>query len=457
MYRSTSYKQGNSSRSRTNNRFTPSKFSTQSLNRSRPGQFQSLAKTNSRSQTTRFSPSKNNVIRLSNGQFASASKAKRTGTSRLTSTSRKTASSPRTGRTTATSKKTVARSRSGRITATSKKAVSRSRTGRITATSRKTASRSRSRSASARKTNYPRTGRMTTTSRKTIARSRHGRIAATSRKTASRSNTGRFASARKTTSRPQTGRFTTTSRSKSLSHNGRMIATSRSISHRSHGRSLPRAKNNFNRSHSGHFVSSRNSIHFPQLNGQFNSTGFSTNANRGIALHNPVYKLFVNEVRDLYNTENQILRELPKLAKAATSSKLKDTLRDNIKETQGQVKRLQVILRFLGEKARPQQCQGISGIIKEGQACLAREPRSTGKDVAIISAAQKVEHYEIAAYGTAKAHAKRLALPQIANLLNKTLGEESAADRKLTKVADGSSFWTGLNNLAAKKNLAYSR
>ena len=205
--------------------------------------------------------------------------------------------------------------------------------------------------------------------------------------------------------------------------------------------------------------SNRNAIRTP-INGRFNGrsmTGINTIS------RSPFYRLFLNEVKDLHSTETQILRELPKLAKAASSPILKTTLRNKIHETQAQVKRLEQILRFLGEKARPQSqfSQGVNGIFREGQAFLARQPLSLAKDVAIIAAAQKIEHYEIAAYGAAKAHARRLALPLVANLLNKTFSEESATDRKFTKVADGSSFWTGLNKSGTfgnrNRSLAYSR
>jgi len=158
---------------------------------------------------------------------------------------------------------------------------------------------------------------------------------------------------------------------------------------------------------------------------------------------------FLNhEIKDLYNAEHQILETLPKLIKAATNKDLKQALKDHLKETKHQVKRLETVFELLGKKPKQQHCSGIEGILKEGDEMVEEPADSTLRDAAIIAAAQKVEHYEITSYGTARAHAKELDLAEIAALLKETLDEEAAADKKLTKIAEGSFFAAGVNRQA---------
>lgn len=156
---------------------------------------------------------------------------------------------------------------------------------------------------------------------------------------------------------------------------------------------------------------------------------------------NNFYGFFVEEIQDLYSAENQVLQELPKMMRAAASDELKDALNQHYKKTQDQVERLEQIFFILGVKEKERSCIGLSGIFKEGQEVLTR-PQTTAKDVAIIAATQKVEHYEIAAYGTAKLHAKCLELGEIANLLNETLDEKSATDKRFSKMAEGALLTT---------------
>jgi ferritin-like metal-binding protein YciE len=151
---------------------------------------------------------------------------------------------------------------------------------------------------------------------------------------------------------------------------------------------------------------------------------------------NNFYGFFVEEIQDLYSAENQILQELPKMMRAASSDELKEALNQHYKKTQDQVERLEQIFFILGVKEKERSCIGLCGIFKEGQELLTR-PQTTAKDVAIIAATQKAEHYEIAAYGTAKIHAKCLELAEIANLLNETLDEKSATNKDFTKMAEG--------------------
>lgn len=165
---------------------------------------------------------------------------------------------------------------------------------------------------------------------------------------------------------------------------------------------------------------------------------------------------FMNEMHDLYSAENQILDMLPKMIKAANSSDLKQALKDHMKETQEQVKRLDRAFRLLNQTPRKQTCEGMEGIISEGEKYLTGHSKPLTRDVAIIAAAQRVEHYEIATYGTARAHARQLDLDQIADLLDETLDEESAADKKLSKIAEGTIFSTGVNQLAAEEAYAHA-
>jgi len=162
------------------------------------------------------------------------------------------------------------------------------------------------------------------------------------------------------------------------------------------------------------------------------------------------FELFVQELSVLLNAENQIIETLPQLVREATSSELKDALREHLKETRTQVERLHEVFRILGQRPRSEFCEGIAGILSEGNNMISQQRRLT-KDVAIITAAQKVEHYEIAAYGSVKAHANRLDLDEVADLLDETLDEESSADSTLTKIAEGTIFTTGVNKLAARE------
>lgn len=161
-----------------------------------------------------------------------------------------------------------------------------------------------------------------------------------------------------------------------------------------------------------------------------------TQKNGDTAKNSNFYSFFVEEIQDLYSAENQLLQELPKMMRVAASDELKEALNQHYKNTQDQVERLEQIFFILGVKEKERSCIGLSGIFKEGLEVLTR-PQTTEKDVAIIAAAQKAEHYEIAAYGTAKLHAKCLELGEIASLLDATLDEKSATDKRFAKMAEG--------------------
>lgn len=147
-------------------------------------------------------------------------------------------------------------------------------------------------------------------------------------------------------------------------------------------------------------------------------------------------RLFVEELRDMYSSETQITKALPKLVKAASSNELRAALEHHLRETEEQVKRLEQIFEMLGESPKGKTCDGMKGILDEGeQSVHAAEPGAV-RDEAIIAGGQRVEHYEMAAYGTVRTYAERLGKQQMVQLLEKTLEEEKAADRKLTEISN---------------------
>jgi ferritin-like metal-binding protein YciE len=156
--------------------------------------------------------------------------------------------------------------------------------------------------------------------------------------------------------------------------------------------------------------------------------------------------LFIEEVKDIYNGEKQLLVALPRMAKAAESSELQQAFTKHLKETEGHVQRLERILKELGEAVRGKQCKGMEGIIEEGKEKLEKkgEADESVLDAALIASAQKVEHYEIATYGCLRTYAQLLGHSEAAKLLEQTLSEEEAADKKLTQLAEG-----GINEAAA--------
>jgi ferritin-like metal-binding protein YciE len=145
---------------------------------------------------------------------------------------------------------------------------------------------------------------------------------------------------------------------------------------------------------------------------------------------NSLEDLFVLEIEDLYDAETRLTKALPKMAEAAHDQQLKSAFKSHLKETERHVERLEKIFNQLGKEPRRETCDGEEIINAEGDAAV--------KDAAIIGAAQRVEHYEIAAYGTARTLAQRLKQDEAARLLQETLDEESAADKKLTGIAESS-------------------
>lgn len=162
-----------------------------------------------------------------------------------------------------------------------------------------------------------------------------------------------------------------------------------------------------------------------------------------------LYDLFIDELEEIYSAEKHIIETLPSLIKLATFSELKEALSTHLKETEVQVTRIEKIFSLLTLKPKHKKSKGMKGLLKEGEELIENKAKSACLDAAIISAAQKVEHYEISSYGTLRSFAKQLDLDsEIENLLGETLEEESNADKRLTKIAEGSFFTSGVNKEA---------
>ena len=146
--------------------------------------------------------------------------------------------------------------------------------------------------------------------------------------------------------------------------------------------------------------------------------------------------LYIHELKDLYSAENQIIKALPKMAKAATHPKLADGFKQHLEQTREHAARLEKILKSHDETTRGPKCKGMEGVLKEGQEMIEEDAEDDVRDAGLITAAQRVEHYEIAGYGTARTYAQLLGDNAGAKLLQKTLDEEGATDKKLTKLAE---------------------
>jgi ferritin-like metal-binding protein YciE len=148
-------------------------------------------------------------------------------------------------------------------------------------------------------------------------------------------------------------------------------------------------------------------------------------------------ELFSEELADLYDAERQIIQALPKMQEAASSEELASAFEEHLNETREQVKRLDKIFKDMGEKPGSRTCEGMQGLLKEGNRILTEIEKSPVRDAALIAAAQKVEHYEISGYGTARTMAEILGQDDAAELLQETLDEESNTDEVLTQIAEG--------------------
>jgi ferritin-like metal-binding protein YciE len=159
-------------------------------------------------------------------------------------------------------------------------------------------------------------------------------------------------------------------------------------------------------------------------------------------------KLFEHELEDLRNGEEQLIEALPKMADAANSSDLKAAFKDHLQETRNHLTRIDKAFRKMGKEPKSHTCKGMQGLIKEGEDVIKNATDAAVMDAGLIGAAQRVEHYEIAAYGTARTHAQALGHVDIADILQTTLDEEGAANKHLTQLAEGRMSFTGANEKA---------
>lgn len=147
-------------------------------------------------------------------------------------------------------------------------------------------------------------------------------------------------------------------------------------------------------------------------------------------------ELFLNQLQDLYDAEHRIVEALPEMAEQASSSELAQALREHLTESRGHIARLEQAFSLLGKEAEREKCQAITGLIEEGDEIVGAKGDKNVIDAGIIAAAQRVEHYEMAGYGSARTFAERLGHPEIARLLDETLEEEKSADATLSEIAE---------------------
>ena len=152
--------------------------------------------------------------------------------------------------------------------------------------------------------------------------------------------------------------------------------------------------------------------------------------------HNNLKSLYVDELRDLYNSEQQLIKALPKMVKAANSDDLREGFEQHLEQTRQHATRLEQILSGLGEVVKGKKCKGMAGIVAEGGEIMSEDFQGALMDAALISAAQRVEHYEIAAYGAVHAYAELMGESEAASLLQQTLDEEKETDQKLTELSE---------------------
>lgn len=146
--------------------------------------------------------------------------------------------------------------------------------------------------------------------------------------------------------------------------------------------------------------------------------------------------LLVQELRDLYSAETQLVKALPKMAKAASSDELRSGFEEHLEQTKQHVDRLERVMEILGSTPKGKTCKAMQGLIAEGEEVLKEEATESVRDAALIAAAQKVEHYEIAGYGTARTFAELLSQDEVADILQETLDEEGETDKRLTAIAE---------------------
>jgi ferritin-like metal-binding protein YciE len=165
---------------------------------------------------------------------------------------------------------------------------------------------------------------------------------------------------------------------------------------------------------------------------------------------NSLQDVFADQLADLRSAEQQLVAALPKVAGAANSDELRQALEHHLDETRDHLQRLEDLIPTLGFTVPSETCEGMQGLLREGEKVVSAEGDPSARDAALIAAAQRVEHYEIAAYGTAATLAGELGFDQAKDVLDQTLDEESTADKLLTKIATGGMFRSGVNQQAAR-------
>jgi ferritin-like metal-binding protein YciE len=160
---------------------------------------------------------------------------------------------------------------------------------------------------------------------------------------------------------------------------------------------------------------------------------------------NNLRDLFVEELQDLYDAEQQMTKALPKMAKSATTDELRNSFKSHLDQTRGQIERLDRVFETLGMKPKRKTCKAMKGLVEEGEEMMKMEIDPEVMDAALISAAQRVEHYEIAGYGCLRTYARQLGFKEAESLLQQTLDEEEATDKKLTMLAE-----RGINQMAKR-------
>jgi len=161
--------------------------------------------------------------------------------------------------------------------------------------------------------------------------------------------------------------------------------------------------------------------------------------------------VLMEQLADLHSAETQLVEALPQVASSASTPELRTALEEHLEQTRGHVLRLEEAFSALGASIPDEYCEGMEGLLKEGKEVISAKGDPAAKDAALIAAAQRVEHYEIAGYGTARTLADQLGHDDVKRLMNETLDEEAAADERLTKIATGGFFVSGVNEAAAQR------
>ena len=165
-------------------------------------------------------------------------------------------------------------------------------------------------------------------------------------------------------------------------------------------------------------------------------SGMENDQEQGSQMHTALHELFLDELSDLYNAEQQLTKALPKMAKAARAPELREAFQSHLEETEEHISRLEEVAEVLDEKLKGKKCKAMEGLIAEGKEIMDEQEDSPALDAGLIIAAQKVEHYEIASYGAVCAWAKQMGHDEALDLLQQTLDEEKAADEKLNEIAE---------------------